>query len=232
MDVAVLFSGAKDSTFAMYKAMLDGHHVKYLVTMVPGHHDSPVFSHASADIVRLQAEALGIPLITKETSGLEGEEMKDLEEALAQIKPEIQGVVTGLLFNRDKKLKVDEVFRKLGLEHLFISWEPRFDHYLEEIVKSGFHVIMTSVYGHGLNEQWLGRVIDLDAAEELERLEDKYGTHSLGEQGEFNTLVLDCPLFSRRLEITSARKEWNGVKGVYVIESAKLADKKAHNSMR
>jgi diphthamide synthase (EF-2-diphthine--ammonia ligase) len=36
------------------------------------------------------------------------------------------------------------------------------------------------------------------------------------------TLVLDAPWFRSRLEVLEARRLWDGVRGSYVVESARL----------
>lgn len=225
MNVAVLFSGAKDSAFAIYKAMNRGMNVKYLVTIMPKTDESYMFHYPNVKWTKLQAKAMGIELITRKTKGEKEKELDDLEEALKSLKPEIQGVVSGALESRYQKSRIDNICRKLGLKCFSPHWQRSMRDYLQDIVVSGFEVIVTSVSAEGLDESWLGRKLDKEAIKDLTKLSKKYGIHKGFEGGEAETFVIDGPIFSKRIEIEKARKEWNGVRGIYVIEKAKLVDK-------
>jgi len=225
MNVAVLFSGAKDSTFAIYKAMSRGMNVKYLVTILPRTNESYMFHYPNVRWTKLQAQALGIRLVTQKTEGEKERELEDLEEILKPLKPEIQGVVSGALESRYQKTRIDNICRKLGLKSFAPHWQRSMRDYLQDIIVSGFKVIITSVSAEGMGKEWLGRKFDHSAIKDLERLSRKYGIHKGFEGGEAETFVLDGPIFNKRIEILKARKEWDGVRGIYIIEEAKLVDK-------
>ena len=95
--VAVLFSGAKDSTFAIYKAMNMGMEVKYLLTLIPKRDDSYMFHHPNIKWANLQAEALGIELKTMETEG-EKERELNIKKWLVRIFVPILFSALGYLF--------------------------------------------------------------------------------------------------------------------------------------
>lgn len=225
MNVAVLFSGAKDSTFAIYKAMNRGMNIKYLVTILPEKDDSYMFHYPNVKWTRLQAEAMGIELITRKTEGEKEKELEDLKDVLSSIKPEIQGVVSGALESRYQKARIDDICRKLGLKSISPHWQRSMRDYLQDIIVSGFEVIITSVSAEGFDDSWLGRKLDHSTVKDLERLSRKYGIHKGFEGGEAETFVLDGPIFNKRIEILKARKEWDGVRGMYVIEEARIVEK-------
>ncbi|NIO19266.1 MAG: TIGR00289 family protein [Candidatus Aenigmarchaeota archaeon] len=226
MNVAVLFSGAKDSTFAIYKAMNRGMNVKYLVTLIPATDESYMFHYPNVKWTKLQAKAMGIELITKKTKGEKEKELEDLEDVLKSIKSEIQGVVSGALESRYQKARIDDICRKLGLKSVSPHWQRSMRDYLQDLIVSGFEIIISSVSAEGLGKEWLGRKLDHSAVKELGKLSRKYGLHKGFEGGEAETFVLDGPIFNKRIEIIKARKEWDGVRGTYVIEKAKLVEKK------
>ena len=225
MDVAVLFSGAKDSTFAVYKAMQRGHNVKYLVSLIPENPGSVMFGQPNISLTALQAEAMGIPIRTKATKGSEENELDDLWEILSSMKGEIQGVVTGFLGNNYQRARIERVLRRLGLKHIMPSWKENMRDYWEEIILSGFEVIISSITSEGLDESWLGKKIDWEAFTKLSRLSRKHGLHRGFEAGEAESFVLDGPLFRKRVKILKAHREWDGSKGVYVIDDAVLEEK-------
>ncbi len=224
-NVAVLFSGAKDSTFAIYKAMNMGFNVKSLVTLIPRSDESYMFHHPNIQWTRLQAEALGIPLITKETEGKKEKELEDLKEVLNSIKSGIDGVVSGALESRYQRVRIDKICRELGLESFSPFWKRSMRDHIEEMIASGFEAIISAVAAEGLDEEWLGRKLDLQVLRDLEKLSRKYGIHKGGEGGEYESFVLDGPIFKKKIKIIQAQKEWDGVRGVYVIENAELVDK-------
>ncbi len=225
-NVAVLFSGAKDSAFAIYKAINMGFKVKFLVTVIPKNDESYMFHHPNIRWTKLQAEAIGIPLITKETKGEKEKELEDLKEVLESLKPEIEGVVSGALESRYQRVRIDKICRQLGLESFSPSWKRSMKEYIQEMIASGFENIITAVAAEGLDESWLGRKLDLQVLKDLEKVSRKYGIHKGGEGGEYETFVLDGPIFKKKIKILKARKEWDGVRGVYVIENAELVEKR------
>ncbi|UCC91711.1 MAG: TIGR00289 family protein [Candidatus Aenigmatarchaeota archaeon] len=225
-NVAVLFSGAKDSAFAIYKAINMGFEVKFLVTVIPKNDESYMFHHPNIRWTKLQAEAIGIPLITKETKGEKEKELEDLKEVLESLKPEIEGVVSGALESRYQRVRIDKICRQLGLESFSPSWKRSMRDYIQEMIASGFENIITAVAAEGLDESWLGRKLDLQVLKDLEKVSRKYGIHKGGEGREYETFVLDGPVFKKKIKILKARKEWDGVRGVYVIENAELVEKR------
>ncbi len=224
-NVAVLFSGAKDSTFAVYKAMGMGLHVKFLLTLLPKRDDSYMFHHPNVQWARLHAEAMGIPIVFREVSGEEGKEVEEMKGILASLKPEIDGVVSGALASRYQRTRIDNACKELGLESISPHWNRGIKDYLEDLIISGFDVIFIAVAAEGLNESWLGRRLDREALKDLEKLHEKHGVHMGGEGGEYESFVLDAPIFKKRVRILHAHKEWDGARGAYIIDSAELVEK-------
>jgi uncharacterized protein (TIGR00290 family) len=69
--------------------------------------------------------------------------------------------------------------------------------------------MITAVACEGLDRHWLGRVIDKQNLKELKKLSDKYRFHLGGEGGEFETLVINCPLFKKPSKLLKADTEWD-----------------------
>ncbi len=224
-NVAVLFSGAKDSTFAIYKAINMGMNVKYLLTLIPKRDDSYMFHHPNIEWTKMQAEALGIEYIVKETEAEKEKELDDLKSLIESVKDDIKGVVSGALESRYQRVRIDKICRDLGLESISPHWGRSMRDYLEEIMNLGFEIIITAVAAEGLDEKWLGRKLDSETLKELEKLCEKHGIHKGGEGGEYESLVIDGPIFKKKMVIKKSRIEWDGVRGTYIIEDAELVDK-------
>jgi uncharacterized protein (TIGR00290 family) len=96
---------------------------------------------------------------------------------------------------------------------------------LIEMVDNGFFIIMSAVAAGGLEPEWLGKEITHEVIEELANLHETCYVCTGGEGGEFETLVLDSPLFKKRLKVLDAEPIWDGQAGVYKVKKAILVDK-------
>ncbi len=227
MQVAVLFSGGKDSTFATHVVLEQGWEVKYLVTIIPERKDSWMFHHPCIELTKLQAKAIGIKQITKKTSG---EKEKELEDLIAAIKPiigEIDAVISGAVLSRYQKDRIDAVCKELGVKSITPLWHKNEERLLREEIDAGFEIIITGVATAGMDESWLGRKIDEKCIEDLKDLHEKYGINIIFEGGEAETFVADAPFFNKRIELGNIKKIWdeNTASGYLICENAKLIDK-------
>jgi ABC transporter with metal-binding/Fe-S-binding domain ATP-binding protein len=220
MRLASLFSGGKDSVYASHLASREGE-LACLVTVRPKRDDSWMFHTVNLHLVPLLAEAQGLELVTVESSGEKEAELGDLKLVLRGMN--IDGLVTGAIASSYQKERVDAICDELGLTHVSPLWGRSSPELLDEVVEEGMEVVVTAVAAMGLDERWLGRTIDGDAARELKELSLRHGFDVCGEGGEMETLVVDAPWFGKRLEVIEARKEWDGVRGSYVVEEARLA---------
>ncbi len=225
MKIAALFSGAKDSTFAIYKVMQMGHEVKCLVSLISENPESYMFHHPNIEWTGMQARAMGIPIVTKKTAGEKEKELKDLEAVLREIKPDIEGIVSGALASRYQKSRIDDICQKLGLKSLAPLWGTKPEEHWNNILKSGFEIIVTAVACEGLGKEWLGRRINREALLGLKNLSEKHGFNLAGEGGEFETFVLSGPIFKKKLKILKAEKVWEEDTGSYLIKNLELVGK-------
>jgi ABC transporter with metal-binding/Fe-S-binding domain ATP-binding protein len=166
---------------------------------------------------------LNIQLVSKQSLGEKEKEVKDLEVLLNNL--DADGVVCGAIASKYQKERVEKVCENLRLKILTPLWGLDQENLIREIVKSGFEVIITAVAAEGFDESWLGRKIDEKCIEDLINLNRKHGISVLGEGGEYESLVLDCPLFSRKIEITKSEKTWKDNAGLMEVKDAKLVNK-------
>src|SRR3989338_9740065 len=99
MRLAILFSGGKDSTITIYKALKEGHEVKCLISFISENPASYMFHYPNINLTKIQAECMGIPLITVPTKGEKEKELNDIKDALKSING-IDGVGAGALASR------------------------------------------------------------------------------------------------------------------------------------
>ncbi len=224
MKLGILFSGGKDSAYAAYLAKKQGHELKCLITIISKNPESYMFHTPSIKKTKYQAKAMDIPVIFQKTKGIKEEELQDLEKAikLAIKKYKIQGIVTGALQSVYQTSRIKKICEKLNIICLNLLWEKNRFQYLNELIKNNFKVIITSVSAYPLDESWLGREINEEFIRNIKEFNDKYKIHPAGEGGEFETFVIGCPLFKKRIKILSGRKIWKKDSGEYIIEKLKL----------
>jgi diphthine-ammonia ligase len=225
MNVGVLFSGGKDSTYAAFLAKTRGDELRCLITISPSRSDSYMFHYPNVRWTALQAEAMRLPQITLETNGVKEEELADLKRAIEIAKRDhsIEAVYTGALASVYQKSRVERICDELGVMTVSPLWQVDPVTHLTNILAAGFEVIMTGAAALGLDEAWLGRVLDKQAIHDLASLHVKYGVNPSLEGGEGETFVLDCPLFiDRRIKVISSKKHWAQDAGYLEILDARL----------
>ncbi len=222
MANACLFSGGKDSTLALHKTFGLGIQIDLLITMVSKNKESYMFHYPNVKHTRLQAEALGIKQVFADTEGKKEEELNDLKKVLKE--NDVKALVTGATYSRYQGDRINAIARELGIDHIAPLWHIDPEAELKEIT-SDFNAIITSVSAEGMDESLLGSRIDSKVIQKLRDLNKRYGINMLFEGGEAESFVLDAPLFKKRIEIKSSRKEWHNDRGVFIIEDAELASK-------
>ncbi len=206
MKLGVLFSGGKDSTYAAFLAKKQKHKLACLISLFSENQDSYMFHTPNIKRVEEQAEVMGLPLVTGKTKGKKEAELKDLERVIkkAKSKYKITGIVTGALHSDYQAKRIQKICDKLKLKCLNPLWHKDEIKYLNELIKNKFKVLIVGVAAYPLDEKWLGRKIDKKFVQDTKKLKTKYKIHPAGEGGEFETLVLDCPLFKKPLKILTS----------------------------
>ena len=199
MNAAVLFSGGKDSTMALYYALNKKEDVKYLLSMKSRNNESYMFHVPNIHVTDLLAEALDIPIMSVETDGIKEEELEDLKAAFENLKRlGVECIYTGALYSQYQKSRIEKLGSQVGLEIISPYWHVNELEYMREIVSLGFKIIISGVAAWGLDEKWLGRVIDDEAIDELVKINEKYYVDLAFEGGEAETFWLLTDLFLKR----------------------------------
>ncbi|CCC80762.1 diphthine--ammonia ligase [Thermoproteus tenax] len=210
MDLIALYTGGKDSHYALIKAVQEGHVVKCLLTAEPGRQDSYMFHAVNARWALLHGQSMGLPHYLIQVSGVKEREVEELGDALAKYKRECgaEGVVTGAIASRYQKERVDRLAERLGLRHISPLWGKNQEELLLEEAEAEEFIIVAAM-AMGLDERWLGARVGPEEARRLIELSRRYGFSPVGEGGEFETFVLRSPLLKRSVKILSAEKFWS-----------------------
>ncbi|MDI6885955.1 MAG: diphthine--ammonia ligase [archaeon] len=254
IKLGCLFSSGKDSAYALWLMQKAGYPVECLISIKSRNPESYMFHTPAVELVEPQAEAIGLPLVTKETEGEKEKELEDLRAAFkeAKVRYGIEGVITGALWSAYQKERIERIAMEENLTVFSPLWHINQETELRLIV-SNFEVIFTGIGAYGLDRSWLGRKITLEDVDRLVELSKnkplqgfrgqrggaplivKHADQSLrtvrglniaGEGGEFESLVLDGPPFKKRLVIVDSEiLEENENTARLVVKEAKLVGK-------
>jgi ABC transporter with metal-binding/Fe-S-binding domain ATP-binding protein len=216
---AVLFSGGKDSTYAAFLARKVEHEISCLITIISDNPESYMFHTSSISKVKKPAEVMDIPLIIQQTKGEKEKELVDLEKAIQRAidNYNVEAVVTGAVESAYQASRVQRICDNLGIECFNPLWQKDQFELLEDLLENNFKIIITGVFAYPLDEKWLGLEINKHFINNVKSLYKRYKINPAGEGGEFETLVLNCPLFQRELIVKD--KQISGKNNSWKIEA-------------
>lgn len=220
----MLFSGGKDSTFALWYAQMQGWDITTLVTVLPESNESWMFHYPAIKWTSLQAQAIGLPQMTIPTKGDKETELDDLTAGLDAISDSsrIDGIVSGALASEYQRTRLDNICEHLGLRSFAPLWHKNQQQLVKEQVESGFEIIVTACAAQGLDADWLGRKLGERELDELSALHGLYSLNVAFEGGEAETFVTGGPMFKQRLRIIRSTRHWFGDSGYLDLEEVQL----------
>ena len=200
MSYIVSWSGGKDSCLACYLALGQGHKISHLVNFISKEFNRVSFHGTEARLIQLQSQSIGIPLLQKETTrnGYE----QEFKEAVRSLLPNgIKGMVFGDIFLDEHREWVERVCGDLGIEAVEPLWNKKTEEVLTDFIDAGFEAIIVSASAELIDKEWVGQRVGRDF---MDYLKAKH-IDVCGENGEYHTLVVNGPLFKRRIEIIETR---------------------------
>jgi diphthine-ammonia ligase len=200
MAWAALTSGGKDSILSCQKAIDSGKVVRYMVTARPKNHDSYMFHSANLEAVPVIARVAGMEYVEIETQGNKEEELKDLEGGLAAL--DIEGVIAGAVASRYQADRVKTITGRLGLELFTPLWHMDPETLLQEVARRLDAMIVVTA-AEGLDAGFLGARFNDDLIRRLKRVAATRRIHLAGEGGEFESLTLNAPFYTRPVTYTT-----------------------------
>lgn len=190
------WSGGKDSSLCLYKILKeDKYQINYLLTSINKAHDRISMHGIRTELLRQQADSIGIPLKIIELP--ENHDMdeyeKEMEEKVNEISNEgIHHSIFGDIFLEDLKKYRENKLRPLGIEGVFPLWKISTKELMKEFIDLGFKAIIVCVNGEFLNQSFCGRMIDQSFVNDLPDNVDV-----CGENGEYHSFVFDGPIFHK-----------------------------------
>lgn len=202
----VSWSGGKESTLAFYRAMKNCIQSVCLINML-SEDGSYSRSHGiNSELIKAQAEAIGIPIIQPKTTWESYED--NFKDTIMQLKNEgVEAGVFGDIDLQEHREWVERVCRETGIKAVLPLWGEEREKLLMDFITSGFKAIVCSTNASFLGSEWLGREVDYKFIEDLKAL----GNIDLcGEKGEYHTFVYDGPIFREPVKFTKNKKVLRG----------------------
>ena len=196
MKVFCSWSGGKDSCLSCYKAILEGHNVAYLFTMFATTGRYTRSHRLSKELLLFQSEAIGIPVYYRRASWNTYE--KEFNRALVYLKGAgVQGGVFGDIYLNAHREWVEKACAEPGVIPFLPLWGKKGKNLLRQLIGAGFEAVVTAIRSDLLDPCWLGRSINEQFINEME----KEASDICGENGEYHTLVIDGPIFRKKIAI-------------------------------
>jgi len=204
-QVFTSWSGGKDSCFACYRAIDMGLQTRYLLNMVTGDGQRSWTHGLPTELLQVQAQAIGVPLVQQRTTVANYE--ADFKQALHTLKQQgISGGVFGDIDLDEHRQWVERVCGEGEVMSYLPLWGQSQSAVMRDFIAAGFEAIVVAAKADLFGEEWLGRRVDLDFLKQLEKLSETKEITPCGEAGEYHTLVVDGPLFQRRVEVLATAK--------------------------
>jgi uncharacterized protein (TIGR00290 family) len=200
MSYITSWSGGKDSCLACHKAITNGFNVSYLVNLISKEYRRVSFHGTEAKLIQLQAEAVDIPLLQKETTW-DGYEHEFKESVRHLISSGVKGMIFGDIYLEEHRNWVDRICGELGIKAIEPLWGSTPEEVLIEFIDEGFEALIVSVNSSLFDKKWVGRKVDKDFLRYLKA----NNIDVCGENGEYHTFVIDGPIFKKKIEIIKSR---------------------------
>jgi diphthine-ammonia ligase len=223
MKFVALLSGGKDSCFNVIKCLEYGHSLVCLANLAPPDEftgndlDSFMFQTAGHNVIDYMADCFDVPLIRRHVMGFavnqeldyrneeSGDEVEDMFLLLQEVKqkfPDILGVSCGAIISTYQRLRVESVCERLGFTVLSYLWQRDRVELLQEMVSNGVEAVLVKVAGAGLEPKLhLGKSL-AELQPSLLKFHKRYGLDVCGEGGEYESIVLNCSVFKKRLQLS------------------------------
>lgn len=226
MRYATLLSGGKDSCLAHHVAHQWGWDPVAAIVIRPSDPESHMFHVPNLELAVAQAGALGLPLIEALAPPGEETETSVLDEAFERAREHgAQSAVSGAVESEYQRVRIERAAHRIGLATHAPLWHKDPVAILDTLLAGGFDVRFSAVAAEGLGEDWLGARLDTERRDRLVALHGRYRVHPGGEGGEYESLVLDAPLFQHRFQVTGAEHTFHRDHGAWHVTSFERREK-------
>ena len=202
MNFVTSWSGGKDSCYAMMQAVALGLKPKILMNMMNENGQVSRSHGLPLSILKQQAQKMDLPIVTVPATWNEYEAkyIKALQEIKTEF--ELEAAVFGDIDLQPHRDWEEKVCKAAGIEAVLPLWQQNRIDLVNEMLANGIETMIVSCNTQ-MGENYLGKIMTKELAEELEAK----GIDSCGENGEFHTMAINCPLFSEPIILPEYTKQ-------------------------
>lgn len=194
------WSSGKDSAWALHVLrQSDEYEVTGLFTTVNAAFGRVAMHAVRVELLRLQAQAVGLPLYLIEIPYPCSDEQyaAAMADFVARARNDkVQCMAFGDLYLQDVRRYREERMQGTGIKPVFPLWEKPTRALLEEMLAGGLRACLTCVDPKVLPAEFAGREMTKELLESMPSDIDP-----CGENGEFHSFVFDGPMFAQPLDI-------------------------------
>jgi len=187
--IVALFSGGKESLYAIYKAISEGVKPEMLIHIIY-QFPRPSPHTLNIEVVKEIARSIGLPFMTFRTT--KGKEKQQTIDFLAKLK--VKGVVAGDIYIDEHRVYLEEICRKIDAKCYEPLWGSIPEKLLIEMVNLNFKALIIGLDSRKLSEKWLGQVISKENVSDFINHSKIRCFDSCGEHGEYHTIVINSIL--------------------------------------
>ena len=218
------WSGGKDGCYACYLAGKNGLDVRYIMTMADDKGQWSQFHRFPLETLQQQADALGVKLLHQHSTLDTYED--DFVTGVTEMKKD--GIEVGIFgdIETDHHRKwVEDICARSNVEAYLPLWHMSQDAIMKDFIGQGFVAVITACNEKYMGEEWLGRVLDEKFLADIAEMQKTCDITPCGEYGEFHTMVIDGPIFEKRIEIQETVNRFNNGYWFLEIHKSELKDK-------
>jgi len=194
------WSGGKDSSLALYHTLQNkSFNIEYLLTNLSAEHNRISMHGVRYELLKLQAESIGIPLTTMKID--KDASMEDYNQLVQTkmdffISKNINHCFFGDIFLEDLKNYREKQLEKVNIKAHFPLWKRPTIDIINEFIDLGFKAKVVSINANLMDKSFAGRELDHSFIKDLPKKVDV-----CGENGEFHSFVYDGPIFKKPIPI-------------------------------
>ncbi|HYE53925.1 MAG TPA: diphthine--ammonia ligase [Chitinophagaceae bacterium] len=199
--MACSWSGGKDSCFALMRSVQQGYRLTALVNMMNEHGKISRSHGLPLQVLQQQATAIGVPIVAIPTSW--NDYRMNFTGALQQLRTQygVEAMVFGDIDLQPHRDWEEMVCRDAGLDAVLPLWQQDRRALINEMIAGGIEAMIVSCNAQ-MGPSFLGRKINTGLVNELEQA----GIDACGENGEYHTVVTNCPLFKEEVILPGYEK--------------------------
>ena len=226
MKVAIMYSGGKDSVYAIDYALRKGWEIQYLLSVKPNRTDCFLFHFATVEHTPKAAEALGLKHFLIPCTVADPIQEATLVKEVLEKHP-VEALILGGVGLQETQLgSLQQALLPLGTEVFASHASEDEETIMRDMIARGFRIIITQFATDGLGMDWLGKELTLENFEQLKKLSQQYGFDLLGEGGYYDTFVIDAPYFPKAVQFVESHKvEESKYSGHLIVTKTELVEK-------